>query len=76
MIGLDTNVVVRYLVQDDPEQSRRTNQCIEKWTKSGNKLWICLITLCEVFWVLESCYDLDKEALINVITSQIGRAHV
>ena len=69
MIGLDTNVVIRYLVQDDPEQSKKTNQLIEKAIKDGEILWICQLTLCEIFWVLESCYDLTKEELISTLSA-------
>lgn len=69
MIGLDTNIVIRYLIQDDPEQSRKVNQCIEKWIKNKQVLWICQITLCEIFWVLEKCYKLGKEELVSILYS-------
>ena len=71
MIGLDTNVVIRYLVQDDPEQSKKANQFIEKSMKTGEEkiLWICQLTLCEIFWVLERCYDLNKEELISTLSA-------
>lgn len=69
MIGLDTNVVVRYLVQDDPVQSKKANQFIEKSMKTGEALWICQITLCEIFWVLERCYDLNKDELVSTLSA-------
>ena len=68
MIGLDTNVLVRYLLQDDPLQSKKVNHAIEKWLKEGETLWICQITLCEIFWVLERCYKLSKEELITILS--------
>jgi predicted nucleic-acid-binding protein len=68
MIGLDTNVVIRYLAQDDPKQAKLASQFIEKKIKAGEILWICQITLCEVVWVLERCYKLSKNELIQVIT--------
>lgn len=67
MMGLDTNVVVRYLVQDDPKQAQIANRFIEKAVAHGEILWICQVTLCEVVWVLESCYNIDKGQLINVV---------
>jgi len=78
MIGLDTNVVIRYLVQDDPSQTKRANQLIENLTHAGETLWICQITLCEIFWVLERCYKLNKQELVNVLTSllQTRQFHV
>jgi len=69
MIGLDTNVVIRYLVQDDPAQSKKASYFIEKSIKAGETLWICQLTLCEIFWVLERCYNLNKEELISTLTA-------
>lgn len=69
MIGLDTNVLVRYLVQDDLEQSERANQLIEKHISEGETISINQITLCEIFWVLEKCYKLKKDELISILKS-------
>lgn len=68
MIGLDTNVLIRFLVQDDQRQSKKANQCIEKWIKTGELLWICQIVLCEIIWVLEKCYQLSREELISILS--------
>lgn len=67
MIGLDTNVIVRYLVQDEPEQSDQANRLIEKAVANGETFWISQITLCEIVWVLERCYSSSKTELIDVI---------
>jgi predicted nucleic-acid-binding protein len=67
MIGLDTNVVVRYLVQDDPKQSKQATQAIEKAAAEGKTLAISQVTLCEIVWVLERCYSLGKKELVAVI---------
>ncbi len=53
MIGLDTNVLVRYLTQDDPQQSARANNLIETQCTKNEPGWIALIVLCELVWVLE-----------------------
>lgn len=45
MIGLDTNVVVRYLVQDDPIQSKLANQIIERAVAAGETLGISQVPL-------------------------------
>ena len=62
MIGLDTNVLVRYLVQDDPDQSRRAGKCIESGTAS-----IGCIVLCELVWVLESAYDYPRATVAEAL---------
>ena len=66
MIGLDTNVLVRYIMQDNPEQSSKANQLIENLTKD-KRAYFSHITLVEIIWVLESCYELDKNDVIKVI---------
>jgi|SRR5580658_2716037 predicted nucleic-acid-binding protein len=54
MIGLDTNVILRYLLQDDPKQSRQVNQIIEKQLSQENRGFISLVTVLEIVWVLRS----------------------
>lgn len=67
MIGLDTNVLVRYLVQDDPGQSERANQIIADAVKNEQILGVCEITLCEVVWVLEQCYEIERNELTHIL---------
>ena len=50
MIGLDTNVQVRYLVQDDPGQSRKATQVIAKRCTRDDSGFINRIVLCELVW--------------------------
>ncbi len=69
MIGLDTNVVVRYLTQDDRKQAKTASQLIEGELNEKNLGYITLITLVEITWVLESCYDQKKDDLVTVIAS-------
>lgn len=80
MIGLDTNVIIRYLVQDEPKQSEQANRIIEKAVSEGEILAISQITLCEIVWVLESCYETSKKELIKILdqllqTQQIRVEH-
>ena len=56
MIGLDTNVLVRYLMQDDAAQARLASIAIESAAGRGERLRLSAITLCELVWVLESAY--------------------
>lgn len=62
MRGLDTNVLVRYLTQDDPEQSRRAARYIE-----ADTCFINSIVLCELVWVLESAYDYPRPVIAEVL---------
>ncbi len=67
MIGLDTNVVIRYLVQDDLKQSEIANRIIEKAAAEEKILKISQVSLCEIVWVLERCYSASKKEIIGVL---------
>jgi len=54
MIGLDTNVVLRYLLQDDPKQSRQANEIFEHRLSGENPGFLSLVTILEIVWVLRS----------------------
>ena len=62
MTGLDTNVLVRYLAQDDPLQSRRASEIIERGLTEAEPGFISIVTMVETVWVLGRVYELsDKE---------------
>ena len=67
MKGLDTNILVRYFVQDDPVQGEKATQFIEKTVAEGETCFINNIVLCELVWVLESAYDYSKEEIADLI---------
>jgi len=54
MIGLDTNVVLRYLLQDDPKQAHQVNQIVDRQLSEENPGFINLVTVLEIVWVLRS----------------------
>jgi predicted nucleic-acid-binding protein len=56
MIGLDTNVLLRYLVQDDPMQSARATELIESRLTEEEPGFVSLVTILETVWVLKSLY--------------------
>jgi predicted nucleic-acid-binding protein len=56
MIGLDTNVLARYLAQDDKAQSARATRLIETELSEGNPGFIGVIVLVELCWVLKRLY--------------------
>lgn len=67
MIGLDTNVVIRYLVQDNNKQAAAATRFIENSLSSESPGFINQITLCEIVWVLKRCYSVTKPQLIEII---------
>ncbi|MGI9294595.1 MAG: PIN domain-containing protein [Pseudomonadales bacterium] len=78
MKGLDTNVLVRYLVQDDRKQSAQASRFIETHCTDDNPCFIGQITLCELAWVLESNYHQGREEIATVIEQllQVGQLSV
>ena len=67
MIGVDTNILVRYLTQDDIEQAEVAGQIFDNYASSHNSLFINNIVMCELIWVLEKGYKYNKEEISNVI---------
>ncbi|MEY4318026.1 MAG: hypothetical protein RI902_1834 [Pseudomonadota bacterium] len=73
MIGLDTNVLVRYIMQDDAKQSSKASALIES-LDADHPGFISLVTVVELYWVLTTCYDLTgsqvKEALESLLRAK------
>lgn len=67
MIGLDTNVVVRYLAQDDPKQSAAASRLFERVLTPDNRGFIPVVVLCELAWVLAECYGADRVRIRQAI---------
>lgn len=67
MIGLDTNVLVRYLAQDDRTQSPLATRFIEGSLSQDEPGFVPTIVLCELVWVLETSYEFDRERVAAVL---------
>jgi predicted nucleic-acid-binding protein len=67
MFGLDTNVLVRYIVQDDPIQAGSATAFIETHCTAETPGFICNIVLVELVWVLERGYGYDKKSVVTVL---------
>jgi len=67
MIGLDTNVLLRYVVQDDARQSPLATQLIETTLSDDEPGWIATVVLCELVWVLEGPYEYARNAIVATL---------
>ncbi len=76
MIALDTNVLVRYLVEDDAEQSARAARLIEGAADQGEMLFIAHIVVCEVVWVLQVAYRIGKPEVIATLKNLVRASHL
>jgi predicted nucleic-acid-binding protein len=67
VIGLDTNVIVRYLVQDDPIQSAKATEVIERRFTEQDPGFISIVAMAETAWVLERAYGLAAKDIAAAI---------
>jgi predicted nucleic-acid-binding protein len=67
MIGLDTNVLVRYLTQDDPVQSRKATELIEGRLSERNPGFVSIVAMVETVWVLERAYGLASQVVAEAV---------
>jgi predicted nucleic-acid-binding protein len=67
MIGLDTNVLVRYLAQEDPAQSARATEIIERRLSEANPGFVSVVAMAEMAWVLERAYGLPTKDVVAAI---------
>ncbi len=79
MLGLDTNILIRYIVQDDPVQSPLVSKFLKKECTEQEPCYISNIVLCEIVWVLESSYNYEREQVAETLklifeTGNCGRA--
>ena len=67
MIGLDTNVLVRYVVQDDPAQGAAAAALVESRCTVEQPGLIATVVLAELVWVLRGAYRYDKPTVVDVL---------
>src|SRR5271170_2767142 len=71
MTGLDTNVLVRYFAQDDPIQSRKATEIIERRFTEEEPGFISLVTMVETVWVLSGIYTLSDPEIVTVVEQML-----
>jgi predicted nucleic-acid-binding protein len=67
VIGLDTNVLIRYLVQDDPDQAARAAHLVEARCTVEEPGFVSRIVLCEIVWVLDSVYRQGRAEIAAIL---------
>lgn len=72
MMALDTNVLVRFLVEDDKTQSKLAKKLVEKAVKDEEEIFIPDLVLVETVWVLKRSHGLKKEATAKVLRMLLG----
>jgi predicted nucleic-acid-binding protein len=66
MTGLDTNVLVRYIMQDDIKQSPKATKLVDSLTVDSPG-FVSIVSVVELWWVLSSSYDLNREQVAQAL---------
>ena len=72
MIGIDTNIIIRYITQDDETQSQKANDLIDNQLSIKQQGFITLLSMVEISWVLESCYKQDRHEVLSILNDLLA----
>jgi predicted nucleic-acid-binding protein len=76
MIGLDTNVLVRHLVGDDPVQTPKARALLARRCKVDDPGYVNRIVLCELVWVLARGYRYDRRTIAGALEQLLNAAEL
>lgn len=76
MPALDTNILVRYVVQDDSAQLAAARRLIEQCVRGGQVLFIPVTVALELEWVLRASYAFSKDEILLVLSSLLSAAEL
>ncbi len=76
MAALDTNVLVRLLVQDDPAQHAAATGLIRRCVDAGETLYVPVTVALELEWVLRSSFGFSKEAVIRTLAQMLSTIEI
>jgi predicted nucleic-acid-binding protein len=69
MIGIDTNILLRLWLDDDPAQNKRIDALLAKHGGAPGSLLVTDVVLAEAVWTLQSAFDQDKAARLTAVRS-------
>lgn len=74
MLGVDTNVLVRYLARDDQPQYEKARRMIDREVAKGEPVLVSLLVLLEIEWVLRSRYEMAKADIVTAFSALLDTA--
>jgi predicted nucleic-acid-binding protein len=74
MLGVDTNVLVRYLTRDDQPQYEKARRMIDREVAKGEPVLVSLQVLLETEWVLRSRYEMAKADIVTAFSALLDTA--
>jgi predicted nucleic-acid-binding protein len=76
VIALDTNVLVRFLVEDDAKQSAAAAAVVERAVAADEPLFVSDLVLCETVWVLSGSYRVPRSEIIALLRELARARHL
>jgi predicted nucleic-acid-binding protein len=76
MLGIDTNVLVRFLIRDDQAQFEKARKLIKRELAAGRRVFVSQLVLLETEWVLRSRYGLQKTRIIEAVSGLLDASDV
>jgi predicted nucleic-acid-binding protein len=76
MLGIDTNVLVRFLVRDDESQFEKARRLIRREIAAGRSVFVSQLVLMETEWVLRSRYGLQKAEIVTIVSGLLDASDV
>lgn len=76
MLGIDTNVLVRFLVRDDEGQFEKARKLIRREIAAGRRVFVNQLVLMETEWVLRSRYAVPKNQIIEAVSGLLNATEV
>ena len=75
MIGLDTNILVRFFAQDDPQQTQKARAVLGSLTVDEPG-WVGTATILELVWVMESTFRSGRSTVVGMLTQLLSREEI
>ncbi len=76
MLGIDTNVLVRYIVRDDEAQFEKASRLIKREIAAGQAVFVSLPVVLETEWVLRSRYHFKKVEIVEVLSALLDATDI
>jgi predicted nucleic-acid-binding protein len=76
MAALDTNILVRYLVEDDAQQLATVKKLIRAALRAGETLFVPITVMLELEWVLRANFKFDKAQVTAILASLLASAEL
>jgi len=76
MLGIDTNILVRFLVRDNEAQFQKARKLLKREVAAGRRVFVNQLVLMETEWVLHSRYAVPKNQIIEAISGLLDASDV